>query len=114
MKQQDLTDWTSIPAATARQRFPCSRYNKTPTFVEALSLNMVPAGDLTGLASKPTRWISNSHNPKATKGRYKSELSLYGTGLGGLIGQAFLPPPRRQCFPYSRYNKAPTFVEALS
>ncbi|CAK1919457.1 hypothetical protein VCR4J5_1670003 [Vibrio crassostreae] len=31
MKQQDLTDWTSIPAATARQRFPYSRYNKAPT-----------------------------------------------------------------------------------
>ncbi|CDT96472.1 conserved hypothetical protein [Vibrio coralliirubri] len=41
---------------------------------------MVPVGDLTGLASKPTRWISNSQTPKTTKGRYKSDLSMFGTG----------------------------------
>lgn len=74
---------------------------------------MVLVGGLTGLASKPTRWMLNSQTPKTTKGRYKSDLSIYGTGLGGLIGQAFLPPPRRQHFPSSRYNKAPTKVEAL-
>ncbi|WP_217348557.1 hypothetical protein, partial [Vibrio sp. 10N.261.45.E1] len=65
-------------------------------------------GDLTGLASKPTRWISNSQMPKTTKGRYKSNLSMFGAG------QAFLQLPRRQRFPSLRYNKAPTFVEALS
>ncbi|MGD8234414.1 hypothetical protein, partial [Vibrio sp. TRT 1302] len=37
----------------------------------------------------------NVQTPKMTKGRYKATF-LCMVPVGGLIGQAFLPPPRRQ------------------
>lgn len=39
---------------------------------------MVLVGVLTGLAFETSRW--NFGNSKTTKGRYKSDLSKYGTG----------------------------------
>lgn len=70
-------------------------------------LNMVPVGDFTGLASKPTRWVRNSQTLKTTKGRYKSDL-LCLVPVGGL------EPPRPKATDFESVVYTNFTIPALS
>lgn len=80
MKHQDLTDWTGIPAATAKATFSALQIQQSPDLSRGFVIKYDPIGDLTGLASKPAPWVRNSQTPKTTKGRDKNDLSMFGTG----------------------------------
>lgn len=67
-------------------QFTYCRNNKAPTYVEALSFKYGTSGrtDWTGIPAATTKITLGQHiyfqTPRTTKGRYKSDLSMYGTG----------------------------------